>query len=150
MHSLSRHFAATIACVTIFGLTGTLNGFTRLVLNSSSYDPTPSAYFTFVNGGHDHTIYLTGLVNFLFITGLFLIVLTPVASIATYVFTYKWSLPIYLEVPALIPIMIAYLLPWTLFLGRYFLVVLIGAMSALTLPMLLYWAIYKGLDRSFG
>jgi hypothetical protein len=149
MHSLSRHFAATVACVTIFSLTGTLNGFIQLVLNSSTHDPMPSAYFVFFNGGNAPAIYLTGLVNFVFITGLFLIVLTPVASIATYVFTYKWSLPIYLEVPALIPIMTAYLLPWSLFLGKYFLGVLIDAICALTLPMLLYWAIYKGLDRNF-
>jgi hypothetical protein len=150
MHSLSRHFAATIVCVTIFSLTGTLNGFIQLVLDPSTRAPVPSAYFTLTNSGHDHSIYLIGLANIIFISGLFLIVLTPVASIAAYLFTYKWSLPIYLEVPALIPIMIGYLFPWTLLVGRYFLGVLIGSISALTLPMLLYWAIYKGLDRNFG
>ena len=150
MHSLSRHFAATAVCVTIFGLTGTLDGFIQLVQKTSTKDPMPSAFLTLANGGHGQDVYLTGLMNFVFVTGLFLIVLTPVASIAAYVFTYKWSLPIYLEVPAVIPIMIAYLLPWTLLLGRYFLVVLIGSIFAFTMPMLLYWAIYKGLDREFG
>jgi uncharacterized membrane protein len=149
MHSLSRHFAATIACVTIFSLAGTLNGFIELVLKSSTHDPLPSAYLTLYNG-HTEDIYLTGLVNCVLITGLFLIVLTPVASIATYLFTYKWSLPIYIEVLAVIPLMTAYLFPWTLLLGRYFPAVLLGSISAFTLPMLLYWAIYKGLDRNFG
>jgi len=135
-------------CVIIFSLTGTPSGFIQLILNPSTHDPAPSAFFTDGNSGH--TIYLTGLMNVVFITGIFLIVLTPVASIAAYMFTYKWTPPIYLEAPAVIPIMIVYLLPWTLFVGRYFLAFLVGSIFALTLPMLLYWAIYKGLDRNFG
>ena len=136
MRSITRHFIATVFCVPIFTLMGTLDGFLRTLHTLPHVEPNAS-------------FFLSGLLNFIFVSTVFLVVLTPVASIAEYLFTRKWPLRFYVQIPALLPLLIVYLLPWTLFFGRRFLIVLVSGTIVLTLPLFLYWAIYRGLDRDF-
>jgi hypothetical protein len=134
MHSVFRHFVATVFCGCVFTAAGTGAGFLRVLHNT----PNPDLQGSLV---------LTGFVNFVMVCVLSLVVLTPVTSIAQYLFERKWSFPAYVQVPILIPLLSAWLLPWALFFGRSFLAVLISCMMNLTLPVLIYWAVLRGLDR---
>ena len=136
MRSISRHFIATLICVTIFTLTGTIDGFLRVLQNTTN--PNPGASFVF-----------TGFLNFSFISVLSLVVLTPVTSIADYLFTHRWPFPFYIQIPVLIPLLIIYLLPWSLLFGGAFFLILFFGTIALTLPLFVYWGVFRVLDRDF-
>jgi hypothetical protein len=136
MRSISRHFIATLVCVTIFTLFGTIDGFFRVLQTMPNPNPGASLLFT-------------GFLNFVMVFALSLVVLTPVTSIADYLFKYKWPFSVFIQIPLLIPLLVLYLLPWTLFFGRFFFIVLLSGAVALTLPLMVYWCVFRALDREF-
>lgn len=136
MRSISRHFIATVLCVTLFTLIGTLDGFQRVLYSVPSPNASASLLFS-------------GLLNFIFVSILSLMVLTPVSSLGEYLFTKKWLLPSYVQFAAILPLMIVYLTPWSLLFGNRFEIILVAATVSLTLPLLCYWAIFRLLDREF-
>ena len=93
------------------------------------------------------SLLLTGFLNFVFVSILSLVVLTPVTAIANYLFTEMWPVPFYIRIPALIPLLVVYLLPWSVYFGERWLLVVRSGTYALTLPLLVYWAMYRGLER---
>ena len=135
MRSITRHFIACVVCVTVFCLTGALDGFVNILRNPRADSRAVLA--------------LSALVYFIIVCAFCVLVLTPVTSIANYLFTYKWPLSVYGQAPLLIPLLVLYLFPWTLYFGRSFPSILLAGSLSLTLPLLLYWAIFKTLDRDF-
>jgi hypothetical protein len=144
MHSVFRHFVASLFSVMIFTAAGTGDGFLRVIHQTPNADAGAS-------------LLLTGMANFVMACALSLVVLTPVSSIAQYLFDRRWSFPFYLQIPLLVPLLAVYLFPWALVFGRHatvasgapapFLFVLGLATLSLTLPLLIYWAVFRGLDR---
>ena len=136
MHRITRHFIATLITVTLFTCTGTIDGVVRFLQSPPHPGMAPS-------------VPLTGLINFIAIALISLVVLAPVTSIASYLFTRKWSFPFYIQMPALVPLLMVYLVPWVFVFGRPFFGLLFTNTIAFTLPLLLYWACYTVLDREF-
>ena len=137
MRSITRHFIATLVCITVFTLGGTGDGFLRVLQTMPNANPGVS-------------LLLTGAFNFVFVSALSMVVLTPVASIADHIFKRKWPFRFFIQVPLLVPFLFTYLLMWTLVFGGHFLRLLIPGTRELILPLMLYWAVYRGLDRDFG
>lgn len=137
MHRVFRHFIAALVCIMIFSLTGTIDGFLQVLKNTPNPDPSTSLAFT-------------GLLNFFLVSVLTLVVLSPVTSIADYLFTHTWSVPFYIQLPALVPLLILYLLPWSLLFGSLYFTILTAGTVALTIPLILYCAVFRVTDRDFA
>jgi len=131
MHRLFRHFIAALCCITIFSATGTVDGFLRVLTTNPQANPGAS-------------LVLTGFLNFLLVSAICLVVLAPVTSIADYLFTKKWPVPVYVQLPSLVPLLIVYLLPWWFILPCRVAFV-VGALILMP-PLLVYWGVFKGTD----
>ncbi len=118
---------------------------TSLNLFTSTHAQYHPAFYRHVDVGA--SLLLTGFLNFVFVSILSLVVLTPVTAIANYLFTEMWPVPFYIRIPALIPLLVVYLLPWSVYFGERWLLVVRSGTYALTLPLLVYWAMYRGLER---
>lgn len=137
VHRAFRHFLATVICVALFALNGVVSGFLRVLQNLPS--PNKGASLAF-----------SGLVNLALVSVVSLVVLTPVASIANHLFTRKWALPFYLQIPALVPLLLLYLVPWSALFGALFVRVLLLGTAGLTLPLWVYWCVFQAAERSFS
>ncbi len=136
MKRLVRHFIALCACVGIFTGTGSLHGF-AIQLDQAAAHP-------------ESALAAGWLINAMFVAMLCLLVVTPVASIADYLFTYKWPFRWFFQFLFLLPLLFVYLIPWSLFFGRFFWVILLAGTIAMILPLLLYWIVFNALDFDFS
>ena len=137
MHRLFRHFLAWLTCLIIFSLTGTADGFGTLILTGKVGNPGVS-------------MALTGLVNVALVAFICLVVLMPITVIVDYLFTQKWAFSWPVQVMALVPLLAVYLVPWSFFFGRLWLVFLWTGVVGCALPLLVYWAVFKVSDRDYG
>jgi hypothetical protein len=134
MHRFYRHFLATFVCATVFSLTGMANGLESSLMGAP---PDKAAAVLVIN-------WMMNAVFFVFFS---MIVLAPVTSVADYLFTRKWQLPFYLQIPALAPLLVAYLFFWSLLFGRLFYLVLCAAALGLIVPLWVYWGVFRVTDR---
>jgi hypothetical protein len=130
MRSYTRHLLAAAVCITVFSFAGTSDGFMRVVHSSPGAQLGPS-------------LLLTGALNFVLVSALTFLVLTPVIALAEYCFNNRWSIPIFLQVPVVMLFLAAYLLPWTLFFGAQFYLAWFAAAWILMLPLLTYWGVFR-------
>ena len=143
MHRLYRHFFAAFFCITLFSATGTLNGLVNFLLSDAWTRHDTASPFTTMPA-------VDWLLTFVIISFLTLLVLAPVASFAEYLFTRKWDLPIYWQIPAVLPLFLVYICAWSLIFGHLFLYALYAGIVALAFPMLVYWGIFRITDRDWA
>ncbi|HWB58712.1 MAG TPA: hypothetical protein VG733_04435 [Chthoniobacteraceae bacterium] len=131
MHRLYRHFFAATFCITLFSVTGTANGIARLLAgNPEDQAAVPS-------------LPVGWFMNFVMMIALTLMIIMPVCSIADYLLDSRWSLPVLWQIPAIVPVFVAYVFVWSLIFGKQFLQAAAWGTGALIFPVLVYWCIFR-------
>lgn len=133
MWNFKRHFLTSLIYFVFVGLTGIFNGGFHLIRNALTGQLAPT-----YEGLDFHRSLMVSIFS--------LLVAAPVTSVGHYLFTRKQPVKYWERPLGLVLILTLYLIPWTLPLGLKFPVVLCACIAALTLPVIVYWGIFTGLD----